>query len=75
MASRHIETLDDLLRDVIAAKRLTEWCGEVGIRPWTLLRLRQGKGGRVHAGTVAAIASKLRLPRERVQAAIEASRK
>lgn len=74
MASRPAETVDDLLRPVLDARRLTEWCQEVGIRPWTVLRLRRGIGGRVHAGTVAAIATKLRVPRERVEAAILASR-
>lgn len=70
----HRETLDDLLRPILDAERFTEWCAELGMRPWTVLRLRKGEGKRVHAGTVAAIAAKLRVPRERVEAAIAASR-
>lgn len=68
------ETLNDLLAPVIEAKRLTEWAKEAGIEPYTLLRLRNGIGTRTHAGTVIAIASKLRVSRERVEAAIAASR-
>lgn len=69
------ETLDDLLADVIRERRFSRWCEEAGIYPWTVLRLRQGIGKRVHPGTVALLAGKLRLPRERVAAAIDASRK
>lgn len=68
------ETLDDLLRDVLEARRFSLWCEEAGVYPWTVLRLRKGLGQRVHPGTVAVLAAKLRVPRERVMAAIEASR-
>ncbi|MEY4783688.1 MAG: hypothetical protein RIR41_1623, partial [Pseudomonadota bacterium] len=54
--ARRKPTLDDLLRPLLDAERLTKWCEDVaGIRPWTLLRLRQGQGTRVHRGTVMAI--------------------
>lgn len=69
------ETLDDLLRQVIDENRLTEWCRQAGIAPWTLLRLRTGRAVRVHTGTVRSIARKLRLLEQRVRAAIAASRK
>ena len=74
MASTTRETLDDLLRNVLSEDRFTAWCAEAGLRPWTVLRLRTGQSSRVHAGTVAALASKLRIPRDRVRAAIDASR-
>lgn len=72
MAQR--ETLDDLLRPVLDAGRFTAWCEEAGLMPYTVLRLRRGKGTRTHAGTIAALAAKLRMPRERVAAAIANSR-
>lgn len=68
------ETLDDLLAPVIAAGKLTAFARRAGIRPWTLLRLRQGAGTRTHTGTVAVLARSLRMPVERVRAAIDASR-
>lgn len=74
MSSDRPETVDDLLRPILDARRLTPWCKELGIRPWTILRWRKGEGSRVHAGTVAAVAGKLRITRERLLAAIAASR-
>lgn len=68
------ETLDDLLRPILEADRFTAWCREAGLQPYTVLRLRNGIGTRTHAGTIAAIAMKLRVSRERVAAAIAASR-
>jgi hypothetical protein len=68
-------TLDDLLAPVIEARGITAWCKAAGIRPWTLLRLRDGDGERTHRGTVLAIARKLRLPETEVAAAIAASRR
>lgn len=68
------ETVDDLLADWIAGSRLTELSARSGLRPWTILRLRNGEGSRTHAGTVLALAKALRLPVARVRAAIEASR-
>lgn len=81
MARRRPETLDDLLRPLIDADRLTKWCREVaGLRPWTVLRLRRGDGVRVHKGTVMALVAGLRAEgieadEARVRAAIEASRR
>ena len=74
MGKRRSETLDDLLRDIIAKGRLTAWCAKAGVAPWTLLRLRSGTGTRTHRGTVQAIADALGVTRERVAAAIAASR-
>ena len=54
MSSARQETVDDLLRPILDERRLTAWCLELGIRPWTILRWRKGEGSRVHAGTVAA---------------------
>lgn len=68
------ETLEDLLADVIDSDGLTALARKAGIRPWTLLRLRNGDGTRTHAGTVLALARALRLPQDRVRAAIEAQR-
>jgi len=68
------ETMDDLLAPVIADGGLTALAEKAGIRPYTLLRLRQGQGTRTHQGTVVALARALRLPAARVRAAIEASR-
>ncbi len=68
------ETLDDLLAAVIADGRVTAFATRAGIRPYTLLRLRRGIGGRTHAGTVAVLARSLRVSQDRVRAAIEASR-
>lgn len=67
------ETLDDLLRPVLEGDRFTAWCESAGLTPYTVLRLRQGKG-KPHAGTVLALATKLRVPRARVARAINASR-
>lgn len=68
------ETLDDLLADVVAAGRLTEFARTAGLSPWTLLRLRNGESGRTHRGTVLALAWALGIEVARVRAAIEASR-
>lgn len=68
------ETLDDLLAGVAARGDLTAFASRAGIRPWTLLRLRQGVGTRTHRGTVIALARALRLPVQRVADAIDASR-
>lgn len=69
-----IETLNDLLADAIAEGGLHRIAAKAQIRPYTLLRLRKGIGGRTHAGTVAMLARALRLPVARVGAAIRASR-
>lgn len=80
MVRRKPETLDDLLRPLIEAERLSAWCTEVaGIRPWTMLRLRQGTGSRTHKGTILAIVAGLKAEgieadAARVEAAIAASR-
>jgi hypothetical protein len=75
MARRKRETLDDLLKPILAEGRFTSWCNTVaGVRPWTVLRWRRGIGGRVHTGTVLAVAQALGVPPARVRAAIEASR-
>lgn len=74
MAKRRTETLDDLLRDIIAKGQLTAWCEKAGVAPWTLLRLRNGVGTRTHRGTVQTLADALGVTRERVVAAIAASR-
>lgn len=74
------ETLDDILRPILAADRFTSWCQDVaGLRPWTVLRLRQGQGSRVNRGTLLAIQAGLaqegiRVSVERLARAIEASR-
>ena len=73
MRKRH-ETLDDLLQSVIAENRLTAFCGEAGIAPWTLLRLRTGQGTRTHRGTLTQLAAALKVDVARVRAACEASR-
>lgn len=80
MARRKPETLDDVLRPILDADRFTEWCeGVAKIRPWTVLRLRQGSGQRVNRGTVLAIVAGLKAEGieaddARVEAAIAASR-
>lgn len=80
MARRKPETLDDLLQPIIAADRLTAWCTDVaGIRPWTMLRMRQGQSSRTHKGTILAIVAGLKAEgieadAARVEAAIAASR-
>jgi hypothetical protein len=80
MARRKPETLDDLLRPILDADRFTSWCEDVaGIRPWTMLRLRQGTGSRTHKGTILAIVAGLKAEgieadADRVEAAIAASR-
>lgn len=68
------ETLDDLLAPILADGRVTAFAVRAGLRPYTLLRLRQGIGSRTHAGTVAVLARSLRVSQARVRAAIEASR-
>lgn len=78
--ARRKPTLDDLLKPLIDSERLSIWCKDVaGIRPWTLLRLRQGQGVRVHRGTVLAIvgglaAEGIKVDEAAVLSAIEASR-
>lgn len=74
VGKRRTETVEDLLRPVLEARTLTAWCQEAGVRPWTILRWRKGVGGRVHTGTVLAVAQALGVPPARVRAAIEASR-
>ena len=74
MAKRRTETLDDLLRNEIRAGTLTTFAHKAGLAPWTLLRLRTGKGTRVHQGTALAIADALGIDPARVRAAIVASR-
>lgn len=77
---RKPETLADLLCPIVDAGRLTVWCRDVaGLRPWTVLRLRDGKGTRTHKGTVLAIvaglaAEGIKADEARVVAAISASR-
>ena len=78
MARRH-ETLDDLLRPILDTDTFTAWClRDAGLRPWTVLRLRQGQG-RAHRGTVLALEAGLRLAgiratEKRIRAAIAASK-
>lgn len=72
---REPETLDHLLRSVIAAHEITAWATAAGITPYTLLRLRTGAGSRVHGGTVMALAAALDMDEDRVKAAINESRK
>jgi hypothetical protein len=70
------ETLDDLLADVISKEALTEFALKAGIAPATLRSARRGIGRRgVTRGTRLAIAQTLRMSAERVDKAIEASRK
>lgn len=73
-AKRKRETLDDLLKTVIANEDLTGFCTRAKIRPWTLKRLRDGVGERTHRGTVLAIAAERGVSPERVEKAIKASR-
>jgi DNA-binding Xre family transcriptional regulator len=68
-------TLDDLLRKVIAERRLTQFCKDVGISPWTLQRMRNGEGTRNHRGTILAMATELGVSEDVVRKAIEATRK
>lgn len=74
MSSAATETVDSLLRPILEREQFTAWCRSIPVRPWTILRWRRGEGSRVHAGTVAAVAQRLRVSRERVLAAIAASR-
>ena len=53
---RTTETLDELLAPAIASSTLAAIAARAGIRPWTLLRLRQGQGKRTHHGTIVALA-------------------
>lgn len=69
------ETLDDLLREHLEARKFGDLCRRAGLRPWTVLRLRQGQGQRTHRGTILALAAALGVPEARVAAAIEASRR
>lgn len=68
-------TLDDLLRPVLEAGEVTEFCERAGISPTTLRRMRNGEGTRNHRGTVLAIAAELGVSEAVVKKAIEASRK
>jgi hypothetical protein len=74
MSSAGPETVDDLLRHVLEDRRFTAWCKETGIRPLTVRRWRKGQGSRVHTGTVAVVAHRLGITRERLLAAIAESR-
>ena len=72
------ETLDDLLAPILKAERFTEWCEAHGMRPFTILRARQG-AHRVSAGTIALLvagllAEGIRADRARVEAACKATR-
>lgn len=69
------ETLDDILKPVLAEGRFTAWCAEVGVTPWTVLRMRKGMGQRTHATTIAAMAFKLGVEPKRLAKAIAASRR
>ena len=77
--ARRRETLDDLLRPILDDGAFTSWCLlDAGLRPWTVLRLRQGQG-MAHRGTVLAIEAGLRLAgirasEKRIRAAIAASK-
>ena len=76
--ARRRETLDDLLRPILDANAFTAWClRDAGLRPWTVLRMRQGQG-RAHRGTVLALEAGLRQAgiranEKRIRAAIAAS--
>jgi hypothetical protein len=80
MARRKSETLADLLKPIRDADRFTSWCETVAhVRPWTVLRLIDGKSSRWHRGTVLAIvaglaAEGIKADEPRVRSAIEASR-
>jgi len=70
-----VETLGKLLEDVIRERRLTAWCRAAGVSPYTVARLLDGKRVAVRRATVLALAEALRLPVDRLKAAIEATRK
>lgn len=77
MARRKRETLDDLLRPILDAERFTEWCDTNGMKPFTILRVRQGSS-RASNGTIALLvaglaAEKIVADRARVRAACDAS--
>lgn len=66
------ETLDDLLKPMIDAGTLTEWCKQAGIHAFTLLRVRTGRT-RPTTGTLTMVAIALKVPVERVRLAAERS--
>ena len=78
--ARRKQTLDDLLRPLLAAERFSVWCKDVArVSPWTILRIRQGRSTNIHRGTVLAIVSGLaaegiEASEDVVRAACEASR-
>lgn len=74
------ETLDDLLAPILAQRRITDWCADASLSPWTIRRMRAGAGTRTHAGTVLAMvaalsAAGIQADADRVRRAIAASRR
>ena len=65
------QTLDDLLKPLKG--RASKWAEDLGVNPRTLWRLRTGRVKNPHAGVIALLASGLRVKRDVVKAAIQAS--
>lgn len=67
------ETLGDLLRPMIVERRLTAWCEDHDLRPWTVSQLIDG-ASRPYRSTITKLAAALKVDEKRVRAACEASR-
>lgn len=56
--ARRKETLDQMLAPILQAERFTEWCLANGMRPFSILRARQGLH-RPTSGTIALLVAGL----------------